>query len=79
MALAVGIAMLVVPFAWVLRDGFAPGMVVSEGGSAVAHFALLYTIALLPVAALALAAWALLRTPRKTEVYVARDAYIKSE
>jgi len=63
--------MLVAPFAWVLRDGIAPGMVVSEGGRAFAHFALLYAVALLPAGALALVAWALLRTPRKTEAYVA--------
>jgi hypothetical protein len=69
-ALAVGISMLVAAFAWVLRDGLAPGMVVSEGGSAVAHFTLLYAVALLPVAALALPAWALLRTPHRKEVHV---------
>jgi len=70
-ALAVGMAMLVMPFAWVLRDGLAPGMVVSEGGSAIAHFVILYIIALVPVGALALTAWALLRTPHKKEAHVA--------
>jgi hypothetical protein len=70
-ALAVGMAMLVMPFAWVLRDGLAPGMVVSEGGSAIAHFVIVYIIALIPVGALAFAAWALLRTPHKKVVHVA--------
>lgn len=70
-ALALGMALLVIPFAWVLRDGLAPGMVASEGGSAIAHFVILYLIALLPVGALALAAWALLRTPHKRETHVA--------
>jgi hypothetical protein len=70
-ALAVGIAMLVMPFAWVLRDGLAPGMVVSEGRSAITHFVILYLVALIPVGALALAAGALLRTPHKKEVHVA--------
>ncbi len=70
-ALAVGLAMLVMPFAWVLRDGLAPGMVVSEGGSAIAHFAVLYLVALIPVGALALAAWALLRTPHRKEAHAA--------
>jgi hypothetical protein len=70
-ALAIGIAMLVIPFAWVLRDGLAPGMVVSEGVSAIAHFVILYLIALLPVGALAIAAWALLRTPHKKEACAA--------
>ena len=70
-ALAVGMAMLVMPFAWTLRDGLAPGMVVSEGRSAIAHFVILYIIALIPVAALALAAWALLRTPHKKEAHAA--------
>lgn len=48
MALAVGIAILAIPFAWVLRDGLGPGMVITEGGRAIAGFALLYAIALLP-------------------------------
>ena len=70
-ALAVGLAMLVMPFAWVLRDGLAPGMVVSEGRSAITHFLILYLIALIPVGALALAAWALLRTPHRKEAHAA--------
>jgi hypothetical protein len=70
-ALAVGMAMVVMPFAWVLRDGLGPGMVISEGGSAIARFAFLYFIALIPVGALVLAAWALLRTPHKKEAYAA--------
>lgn len=64
-ALAAGLAVWIIPFAWVLRDGLGPGMIVSEGGSAIAHFITLYLIALIPVAVLALAAWALLRTPHK--------------
>lgn len=67
MALAVGIGMLVMPFAWVLRDGLAPGMVASEGRTAITHFITLYLVALIPVGALAFAAWALLRTPHKRE------------
>jgi hypothetical protein len=70
-ALAVGLAMLLAPFVWELRDGFAPGMVVSKGGSAITRFAFLYAFALLPVGALAFAAWALLRTPHKKETHAA--------
>lgn len=67
-ALAVAIGMLVMPFAWVLRDGLAPGMVASEGGSAITHFIMIYLVALIPVGALALAAWTLLRTPHSKEI-----------
>lgn len=67
MALAAGFAVWVIPFAWVLRDGLGPGMIVSEGGSAITHFVILYLIALTPVAVLALAAWALLSTPHKSD------------
>lgn len=70
-ALAVGVVILVMPFAWVLRDGLGPGMVVSEGGSAIAHFVILYLAALIPVGALALVAWALLHTPHRKEVSAA--------
>jgi len=66
-ALAIGIAMLVIPFAWTLRGGMGPGMVISGGMGAVARFSFLYAITLIPVGALAFAAWALLRTSRKTE------------
>ena len=71
LASAVGMAMFVMPFAWVLRDGIGPGMVISEGRKAIAHFAILYLVALIPVGPLALAAWAFLRTPRKKETYAA--------
>ncbi len=70
-ALAVGVTLLVIPFAWVLRNGLAPGMAVSEGGSAIAHFVILLLVALIPVGALALAAWVLLRTPPRKEAHAA--------
>jgi TRAP-type C4-dicarboxylate transport system permease small subunit len=70
-ALAVGMALFFIPFAWILRDGVAPDMVMSEGSSAIAHFVILYIITLIPVGALVLAAWALLRTPHKKEDHVA--------